>query len=219
MLHEKVKDLFKRNAWIINRIPFINRFRIKGKHNILTLNKPMIKCKIVIKGSGNEVVMQSGGGMSHCNIYIEGNNNKIFIGPECSIVQGILYMEDDENCISIGKNTKICGRTLLACIETTSIEIESECLLSSDIDFRTGDSHSILDINGNRINHSKSIHIGKHVWIGNGVKILKGVKIPQDCIIGTGALVTKTIEESAVIIAGNPAGIVKRNIDWETERK
>lgn len=54
------------------------------------------------------------------------------------------------------------------------------------------------------------IYIGKNCWICDDVKILSGVTIADNCIIGAGSIVTKSIEESNCVICGSPAKIVKR---------
>ena len=46
------------------------------------------------------------------------------------------------------------------------------------------------------------------MWIGARVTILPGVKIKKGCIIGAGAVVTKSFEEYSVI-GGNPAKLIK----------
>lgn len=134
------------------------------------------------------------------------------------IVDGIFQIEDSYGKILIGKNTKLCGLINLGCIEGKSIIIEDNCLLSSDIVMRTGDSHSILNQSGKRINPSKDILIEEHVWIGNRVTINKGCIIKKNSIVGSGAIVTKAFHEEGVIIAGIPATIIKRNINWDIDR-
>ncbi len=52
--------------------------------------------------------------------------------------------------------------------------------------------------------------IGENCWIGEKAMILPGVKIGSDCIIGAGAVVTKSFEGDGLVLAGNPARIVKR---------
>lgn len=53
------------------------------------------------------------------------------------------------------------------------------------------------------------VKIGANCWIGCNVTILPGVNIGDDVIIGAGAVVTKTFP-AKVVIAGNPAKIVKK---------
>ena len=54
----------------------------------------------------------------------------------------------------------------------------------------------------------KPVYIGDDCWIGRRVIILPGVKIGKGCIIGAGAVVTKSFPDYS-IIAGNPAVIKK----------
>lgn len=92
-------------------------------------------------------------------------------------------------------------------------------LFSTNVIFRTGDSHSILSRDSNkRINPSKSIQVGNRVWFGNNVTILKGVYINDDNIIGTGSILTKSINTCNNIIAGIPAKIIKSGVFWTSER-
>lgn len=129
-----------------------------------------------------------------------------------------IHIEDNNNEIIIGKNTSISGKTHLACIEGSKIIIGEDCMFSSDITFRTGDSHSIVDLNGNRINPSMDIIIGNHVWVGNRTIITKGSKVSDNSIIGTGSIVSKIFEEPNIIIAGVPAKKIKGEVSWLRER-
>ena len=43
---------------------------------------------------------------------------------------------------------------------------------------------------------------------------MKGVTVKDNCVIGSSSLVNNSFEESNVIIAGVPAKIIKRNIEW-----
>lgn len=52
------------------------------------------------------------------------------------------------------------------------------------------------------------VTIGDYVWIGHRATILAGVKIGKHAIIGAGSVVTKDIQDYA-IVAGNPAKIIK----------
>ena len=151
--------------------------------------------------------------MKNTTIYISGNNNTIRIGDRCNLINAEIWIEDSCGEVSIGQRTSILGKTHLACIEGSKIEIGEECLFSTDVVFRTGDSHSILDLETKkRINPSKDIIVGNHCLFGNKATVLKGVTIERDSIIATGAIVTKASILSNVILAGNPAKVIKTNI-------
>lgn len=53
--------------------------------------------------------------------------------------------------------------------------------------------------------------IGKNCFIGGNSLILPGVNIADNVIVAAGAVVTKDVPNN-VIVAGNPAIIIKRNI-------
>ena len=52
-----------------------------------------------------------------------------------------------------------------------------------------------------------------NVHIGNSSLIMPGVKIGNDCIIGAGSVITKSIPDGK-IIAGNPGKIVGETISF-----
>lgn len=53
--------------------------------------------------------------------------------------------------------------------------------------------------------------IGKRCFIAVGATILPGVKIGDEVIVGAGSVVTKDVP-SNVIVAGNPARVIRENI-------
>ena len=59
-----------------------------------------------------------------------------------------------------------------------------------------------------------SIFIGDNIYIGSNTLIGPGIKIENLNLIGLGSVVTSSIETSKNLISGNPAKIVKKDIDW-----
>ena len=51
--------------------------------------------------------------------------------------------------------------------------------------------------------------------IGANTVILKGDSIADGCVVAANSIVTKSVEEQNVLIAGNPAKIIQREIQWE----
>lgn len=54
------------------------------------------------------------------------------------------------------------------------------------------------------------IEIGPNCWIGANAVILPGVKLLNGTIVGAGSVVTRGFGEENIVVAGNPAKIVKR---------
>lgn len=204
--------------WIHNHILGLNKIMIYSKNSTKIGIVLIKKTKFVVNGINNTIIIQNFSRLKDCKIYIKGNNNRIIISENVYLNKTEIHIEDNNNEISIGKHTSITGATHLAAIEGTSITIGNDCLFSSNIHFTTGDSHSIIDLRGRRINMSKNISIGDHVWIGTKVTCLKGVQIANNCIVGAGTLVNKKFNEENVILAGNPVRILKHEVDWLRER-
>lgn len=195
------------------------RTKVTGKGN--TISAPcalMKKVHIRIKGDNNRILIEDFAVLNGATITIHGSNNTIIIGAWSHLAGTDLFIEDDGGTISIGCRTKFLGKTHLAVIEGTSITIGQDCLFSSDVQMRTGDSHSILDLDGKRINPSENIVLGDHVWVGTQAFCTKGARVAPHSIIGARALVTKAFDEPNCALAGVPAKIVKREVDWSIRR-
>ena len=160
-----------------------------------------------------------GGVYRNCEFIFLGNNNAIELGKGCTARDGSFYTQDDSNAILVGDNTVFAGKIHIACTEASKCVIGRDCLFSSEIVIRSGDSHSIFDENGVRINPAEDIIIGDHVWVGYRALVTKGAVIPNNCVVGTGSVVTRKTEKSShVVLAGVPARHVKEHIDWCYER-
>ena len=112
------------------------------------------------------------------------------------------------------EGTEIGGANLVCCGESTSISIGKNNLWAHNIELRTCDGHDII-LNNKVINQEKSIVIANHVWLAENVKILKGVSIAEDSVVGMNSLVTSNVYPQNVIMAGNPAKVIKNNISWK----
>jgi maltose O-acetyltransferase len=55
------------------------------------------------------------------------------------------------------------------------------------------------------------VFIGENTFIGVGAMILPGVSIGRECIIGAGAVVTKSIPDNSVAV-GVPAKVVETGV-------
>lgn len=126
----------------------------------------------------------------------------------------IISSQRKNNCVFIEENFS-CAAANFELKEEKTIRIGKDCMFSKGINLYTSDMHSILDSSSKVINKGSNIEIGDHVWVGLNAMILKGSAILHNSIIGAGSVVTKKFTESNVVIAGNPAQIVKRQINWD----
>lgn len=155
---------------------------IKGRSHAL-----FTKCNISVSGKNNVIAFGDMCQIRNVHISICGDNNIIDLGELCYIDGISICIEDSNNTISIGRHCYIHNHTEISAIEGTEIKIEEDCLFSSDIVVRTGDSHSIIDVKTKkRINSSQNITLGEHVWVGKRAMILKGSNIGANSVVGAG---------------------------------
>ena len=58
------------------------------------------------------------------------------------------------------------------------------------------------------------ITIGDNCFIGERATVLYGVTLPPNTIVAAGAVVTKSVSESGLILGGNPAKVIGRIDDF-----
>ena len=187
-----------------------NRFCCKGA---------LRRCHVMMSGGGNSIDIAKTDNLNNVRIDISGHNNKLIISEGVSFSEGgYIRIQDNSNKIIIGRNTKIINVFFSSADQDTTIEVGENCLFSDDIIVRSSDSHSILSLDGCRINKGGNVYIGNHVWVCNGVRIMKGSMIGDDSVIGSNALVSGQSFDSNSLIAGIPAKKVKDGINWSYER-
>ncbi|MDR2193360.1 MAG: acyltransferase [Treponema sp.] len=117
--------------------------------------------------------------------------------------------------VAIGSHFTCNGLHMFVSPDEGNIRIGNDCMFSFGITMAISDAHIILDKKKQKIiNRNKDIVIGDHVWVGMNAALLKGVHIGNNSVIGANAVVTKRYEQENIIIAGNPARIVKKMIEW-----
>lgn len=115
-------------------------------------------------------------------------HNKLKIGDDCRLNSNVYI--NARSGVTIGNDVTISNG---AKIISTGYDIEHW--------MNTGEKIHITD---------SSIFIGNHCWIGANAIILPGVNIIGEyVVIAAGAVVTKDITESKVVVAGVPATIIK----------
>ena len=190
------------------------RHSVKQKYRGVFLRRS----RITVQGTDNVIEIGEGCRIRNLTIHIYGNHNRVLIDHDCVAVDLDIWLEDDGNTVTVGEHTWFDGKCHLACTEGKTIQIGERCLFSSEIVFRTGDSHSILDFEGKRINPARDIAVGDHVWICNQVIVLKGTEIGSDCVVGAGSLLAGKEYEDGSLIAGNPAKVIRRQISWDSRK-
>jgi len=184
------------NEEIVSQINGLNII-FKGKNNVVRIEKGSVF-------QSSRLILSK-----HCEVNIKKTNRygirnlvselfegcKIEIGENFSCVSLFLHLNDEKGL---------------------SVIIGDHCLCATGVRIRPSDGHIIYDINtGELLNRGEDIVIGNHVWMGLNSVFLKGAKVADNSIIGANSLVNKKFYEENVIIAGSPAKIVKRGVNWD----
>lgn len=88
------------------------------------------------------------------------------------------------------------------------ISMGDKVTVTAGVRFVTHDGSTwLMEDNQGRRYHYARIEIGNEVFIGINSILMPGVRIGEQCIIGAGSVVTKSVP-SGCIVAGNPARII-----------
>jgi acetyltransferase-like isoleucine patch superfamily enzyme len=112
--------------------------------------------------------------------------------------------------VEIGSNVYIGPHLYMVCVGRVSIgdrSVLSEHVYIHDNNHGFDPTHG--PIMQQKLVHSGDITIGKDCFLGYRTAILPGVTLGDHCVVGTGAVVTKSFP-SFSMIAGVPAILLKR---------
>ncbi|MDD3265573.1 MAG: hypothetical protein PHC75_00150 [Burkholderiales bacterium] len=197
---------------------------ISGKNNKI----------IIISESGEKSLLNSE--IPNLNLEIKGNNNYLVIELPINFLDGTtIKILNDNTHVEIasspymklmlrcsygdGQICKIQKNTVMVDVAIylegkTELYIGQDCLFSyGPIYIRPCDGHSIIDLHTNDLLNKPNapITIGDHCWISCGCQIIRGTSLPNNTIVGAGAIVNKKFTEEYTVIAGIPAKIINRN--------
>lgn len=193
----------------------MNIIKIVDNEGNVVSNDPGEKCRINFVGDGNTVTINKDTRFNRIAMTL-GNNVSVEIKKSIHVLESVYIgaLRSIGGGVVIGENFS-CVDVQFLLHEEAWITIGNDCMVSSMVKLWGSDGHSIIDLNtGTTYNQSSGISVGNHVWICDSSRILKNSVISDNSIIGNSAVVCGKFNESNVIIAGNPAKIIKRNIDW-----
>ena len=201
-------------SWFKNGLSLFNS--VQGKCGNQIINKGLLYgCKIRIKGNNNIIEIKSGAKLVKCRVVISGSNNRIIVGEDSYLKEAGICMDYDRNQLLIGERCIFSSKEHFSVCEGTTISFGNDCLISANLHCRTTDSHTICNLKGERINYAQDITVGEHVWICANVTLLKGATVGENSVVSYGSIVTKAFLQTNCILAGVPAKIVKKEINWD----
>lgn len=178
--------VFKGSKIILKRKSQIN---VRGNlfWGLISINKFYDKCK-----SQSLLSISDRGKLD-----IDGN---VIFGPESRVI-----IEKNAK-MSVGDKTYFSAQNKILC--SNEVNIGKECSISWNI--------LIMDTDGKHIIGKTAygkVYIGNRVWVGANTTILKDTYIGDGCIIAANSVVKGVFPEKC-LIAGNPAKIIRKNVEW-----
>jgi acetyltransferase-like isoleucine patch superfamily enzyme len=124
-----------------------------------------------------------------------------------------------EGVVEIGAKTVFGQECTISAFQ--HISIGRECIVADRvmlIDFDHGVVETERPVRLQGI-YKRDVNVGHNNWIGYGACILRGVTVGDNCVIGTGTVVTKDVPSNAVV-AGAPVRLLRmrpepRALRWE----
>lgn len=177
---------------------------------------PTESIQITFRGNNNLARIDSTAKASKLRIDFNGNNGTFSLGSNRNkrTFAGFVRVGQDAE-VRIGDEVSATSSVLISAVEGVSVDVGDDVMFASRNEVRADDGHPIFDVRtGKRVNVSKSIRIGNHVWLARMATVLGGGEIGDGSVVGYGAIVTRRIPNNCVA-AGIPARVVRRHIAWE----
>lgn len=187
----------------------------RGRNNRISVheNYDIASFDLLVEGDDNEVIFAKPLHVvpsDRVRMAVFGHGNRIRIGAVYSKSLTI-------HCVN-GLRCEIGDRSSfnelnISANEPSSIQIGEDCLFAMGVKVYPTDFHKIL-AGGVRVNAPKPVVIGNKVWLCEGVMVLSGAVIGDGCVIGAAAVVSGRVPRRSVAV-GNPAYVIRSDIDWE----
>lgn len=177
---------------------------------------PISHVRIKFTGSHNRLVIADGAKLGKLTIDFDCDNGECVIGASQGVpaFAGSIRVGQDSR-VHIGSNVSVTTPVAMSATEGSSIRVGDDVMFASNNQVRADDGHPIFDVvSAKRVNVSRDITIGSHVWVGFGAAILGGSVIGDGSVIGMNAVLKGRVPNN-VIAVGSPAKVVRKNIAWE----
>lgn len=172
--------------------------------------------KIKFTGSNNRVEIGAPVRISRLQIDFDCDNGRFLLGPSRGVpALSTTVRVGQDSTVHLGTNVSTTDVLSISATEGTTVKVGDDVMFASGNEIRADDGHPIFDVpTGKRVNVSKSVTIGNHVWLGRLAVIVGGANIGDGTVIGFRSLVTGRIPNNCVAV-GTPARAIRYDVAWE----
>jgi hypothetical protein len=198
---------------IIREYGDVSAIRNNVVHLQDTPGSEFIGSSIEFAGTGNVLFVEDGTRLRNCRLRFMGNGAVIHLRRSHGFLRLIVTVFE-ESVFYLGPGATFTSEARVLPTERKHVIVGSDAMFSSRVAFRTADPHLIYSVqDGERVNPSRSIWVGDHVWLGEDILLLKGARVGSGSILAARALITKNVPSNSTA-AGVPGKIVNGGIFW-----
>ena len=172
---------------------------------------------IRMRGSNNTLVVHKEARLKGLKVFFDSDNGRVEIGPSTKGLPmlSVTVRAGLDATVRLGRDVSSTSRAYVSATEGTSVVIGNDVMLATGNELRADDAHAIFDVDtGERVNVSRSIVVGDHVWLSKDVVVLGGVTIGSGTVVGYRSVVTRSLPNNCVAV-GTPAHVIRKNVAWE----
>jgi acetyltransferase-like isoleucine patch superfamily enzyme len=200
------------------KVGTLEPYRDGDGNEIVYAGTPIAK-KIDIQffGRGNRLVVAADATVVNLRVMYRGDNGVVEIGSSTPGRNGMRFnlRVGRDSRIEIGDDVGCQNPVFVSAVEGANVRIGRDVMFANGVELRTDDAHAIYDVrSGERLNVSKSIDIGEHVWLAKQAVVMGGVTIGDGTVVGYRSIVTSDLPNNCVAV-GAPARVVRRDVAWE----
>ena len=135
------------------------------------------------------------------------------IGDDC-------YIEPPFHANWGGKNVHfgngVYANFNLTMVDDCDIFVGNNVMFGPNVTVSAGTHPIHPELRSKQAQYNIPIHIGNNVWIGGNTVVNPGVKIGDNCVIGSGSVVTKDIPANSIAV-GNPCRVIRAITDEDKQ--